>query len=942
MAAMHAVRFSHIYTDAPALNRSPVLGALRLVMWLLVHPSAWRNYVAQADPTLGTDFALASLGQQQWRNPALRRAILIGCVVWPLLLATPAFAAMSIAGAPARDILVTLLFSLAMTASIGLWLSWSVSVVFGGIIVASAVVVIAADRMNVMALTLIITIVVGMLSGLAAASSAHSAAIHMAVRVGKAGRGVILIALMAALIGGITFAFILNFPSLRSGADGGLPLGLALGYMACAPLNITLATTITRRIRRWYITLLMSVAVIVASLVIGAVLQTGQGVLLGVTYGIVTALAYALLFGVPYVVAERADSRRIVLGLGALGIAAFYVVFALFIPRYPAWLYVAAGLISTVIGLTVRWWQSLLFYPFTLIWNGILYRMDQRQARSGPSLLHWHSAFWDEHQQLPLFGLPEHLVLVTERDLAEGQAALHYLIGSRQAWAAHAAQIELDVRRLERCGDVQAIAEVHHALAAAESAEPASVLIGSFGRVSVDVAASLKHINVYQKRLALTNVADHLISLIGELTRSQAAAAVRLLSVASRWRQILKDYLLQLSESVETSQELDNPYVVGVPLTEQQKIFVGRTDISARIEQLLLDQRRPPLLLWGQRRMGKTSLLRNLGRLLPSSTLPMFVDGEAVSGAADYADLLYNMAREMGKSAREQRNLSLPRLSRAALAANPFTYFNEWLDAVEKTLDTGQYTALLALDEFEALGNVLNKGRFDDEDILRMLRHLMQHRPKFKVLLASSHSVDEFQHWSSYLINMQVVKLSYLSELDTRQLIEHPVPGFGLHYEPEAARRVYVLTRGHPTLVQLLCYEIVELKNEQDPGVRRLATLADVEDAVPRALGSGRFIFADMQQNQIDSNGVALLRILAMHGESAVVPRSTLMSRCPDNFDHTVDLLLRRDVIESVGEAYRPTVQARSTWRSQRVPPSQLGEGYRFQVELVRRWFAKG
>jgi hypothetical protein len=339
--------------------------------------------------------------------------------------------------------------------------------------------------------------------------------------------------------------------------------------------------------------------------------------------------------------------------------------------------------------------------------------------------------------------------------------------------------------------------------------------------------------------------------------------------------------------------------------------------------------------------MGKTSLLRNLGRLLPSTTLPLFVDGEAVSGASDYADLLYNIAREMVKSAREQRNLSLPRLSRAALSTNPFTYFNEWLDAVEQTLEAGQYTALLALDEFEALGNVVSKGRFDDDDILRTLRHLMQHRSKFKVLLASSHSVDEFQHWSSHLINMQVVKLIYLSEEDTRQLTEHPVADFGLRYEPAAAKYVYTLTRGHPTLVQLLCYEIVELKNEQDASTRRLATVADVEAAVPRALSSGRFLFADMEQNQIDENGVAVLHMMAMHGEGAVVPRTTLASRVSENFEQMLALLLRRDIIEQVGEPQRPVVPAHSTWRAQRVPVSQSGVGYRFQVELVRRWFAQ-
>ena len=53
-----------------------------------------------------------------------------------------------------------------------------------------------------------------------------------------------------------------------------------------------------------------------------------------------------------------------------------------------------------------------------------------------------------------------------------------------------------------------------------------------------------------------------------------------------------------------------------VPLTEQQEIFVGRAHISARIEQLLLDRRRPPLF-------SKTLAFKCRGRgSMPCSGLP--------------------------------------------------------------------------------------------------------------------------------------------------------------------------------------------------------------------------------------------------------------------------------------------------------------------------------
>jgi hypothetical protein len=285
--------------------------------------------------------------------------------------------------------------------------------------------------------------------------------------------------------------------------------------------------------------------------------------------------------------------------------------------------------------------------------------------------------------------------------------------------------------------------------------------------------------------------------------------------------------------------------------------------------------------------------------------------------SSDHGGLLYNVARAMIDSASRQRDLALPSLPREALADDPFTRFDEWLDAVEASLAGS--TALLLLDEFEALDGAIARGRFEEQAVLGTLRHWIQHRPRFKVLISGSHTVDEVQRWASYLINVQTVRISYLKETEARQLVEHPVRGFALRYEPEASRRVLDLTRGHPFLVQLLCAEIVALKNEQPVAVRRLARLEDIECAVLEALEHGGFFFADVERNQVDAAGLSLLRFVAGRGESAVVTLDQLARQFPDRtqLEAVLGQLTRRELIELVED------------------------GYRFQVELMRRWFAQ-
>jgi hypothetical protein len=84
-------------------------------------------------------------------------------------------------------------------------------------------------------------------------------------------------------------------------------------------------------------------------------------------------------------------------------------------------------------------------------------------------------------------------------------------------------------------------------------------------------------------------------------------------------------------------------------------------------------------------------------------------------------------------------------------------------------------------------------------------------------------------------------------------------------------------------------------------------------------LNHGRLFFDDIQHNQIDGAGVDLLCYLAAQGAGAVVSRQILekRSRQQNGFAHTLNLLLQRDLIEPAGN------------------------GYRFQVELIRRWFAQ-
>ncbi len=925
---------SHLPTPFPNL----LLGSLQLLFWLLVHPSAWRKQITRIDPTLPSDFYLAELSPDQWRNPALQQLLIRGYVVWPLLVGLIVWVsgiaeASHVFGAP-RGMVGGVAFALALCLALGLAGGLIVSVALGivGGVVGSLAYSLASIWPGGNERAAALVIATGIAVGIAGSATFSAASAVPGSRAGhrpnysivRQVSGIIIgiligivgpvLAIRLAISAASNVAFtetrILVF-DMANDRTVNLIQGLMLGVAG----GLAVGVAVARRIPARY----------------GLALGTIFGVLFGPARvlmlhiapelaGIGNAALLTALFALCYVLAERVAGPWTGAVAGALGSGGGF--FLSVVGDQARWPIIPIGVLCVILGLTLAWWRPILFYPLVSIWNLLLYQADVRWTTvHNPPFLRWHGAFWDEYQRLPFIGLDEHLLLILTRHPTEGQAALDYLTDTPQRWAAQAAQIELDARNLEACTDVASIGQAHRTLAAGDLTGPASALLRSFSRLSQDVDSALRQESAYNQRLALSAVEDRLDGLLREFTRSSEPYAERFRPILTSWRKIIGQHTRHLAATVEIRQEIDNPYIIGVPLTEQQEIFIGRTDISARIEQLLADQRRPPLLLYGQRRMGKTSLLNNLGRLLPTTIIPFFVDLQGAARASGDAGLLYNIGRDMIKSASLRRNLSLPPLPRQALIEDPFTRFDEWLDQVETGLGKKEQTmALLALDEFEALDRAINKGRYDEEDVLGTLRHLIQHRPRFKVLLAGSHHLEEFQRWASYLINVQVVHISYLQEREARQLIERPVEGFALRYEPEASRQLLALTRGHPFLVQLLCAEIVALKNEQEPARRRLASLADIEAAVPEALKSGSFFFADIQRNQVNAAGLAVLRTLAPLGREGSANQTALArltGLTEADLEKTLAHLIQRELIEAVEG------------------------GFRFQVELIRRWFAR-
>ncbi len=908
----------------PAGQVRPV-SPLRILFWLIVHPSAWQRYLARIDPSLPLDFSLAELSSEQRRNPKLVRLLLFTWLYLGLLVALLIPLILIILGDSLNDLPLNLAIGTgyALSASVcGALLAGFGSGLTFGFVLGLGVGLLSQDMDAYFVVTA------------AAAGLAASVQLNL-LQVRQRPSSVLrcLLGVMTGIL--VSTAVIVGFWAIASGELINTPQtmridqplsGSSLVFLVGSGLPIGFLTTwLTLHLRSrlgWRQVLLPAVLLTVwmALGYTGLVSQSSQNILMNWNAGMIGGVFITLLFGL------SSTLTRGIGGNNAAAVASGLVAGIGWIPIGPHVLpdyqhqpqVITAALLALVFGLTISIWRPLIFYPLVAIWNNFCFNLDQN--RRGELRWFWlHAAFWDEKQRLTWPDLDEYLLLLSERQPHILPDVLIFLSASAQRPVAQKVQMELTARQFEACKDVPSIAAIRHQTATGLLEGPLSTILITLHNISRDIDHALRQNTPYQQRLGLGMARDKLATLQNELILSRDPQSQRFAPIIARWQRILVSHIEAMTIPAQYQQEIPNPYICGMPLSERQSLlFVGRSEIIERINQMLMQEKCPPLLLFGQRRMGKTSLLLNLSHFLNSSIIPCFVDCQGLAGYSDSEELLPEFVELVRQSALRFRNVELPPFKSQPNTNGGSLYqqLNQWLTATEKQLESRQQTLLLAMDEFESLESIMRANLTLAKLYLGFARHTVQHHARFKILLAGTHLPEEMPLWRDFLINARVLKIDYLSKAETLHLIEQPVKPFPLTYTSEVSQAIYELTRGHPYLVQSVCFEVVMLKNEQPLTSRFRATWEDLEQALERASSANMIFFNDLYHNQITPLAASMAVGLARQGPAACLSAEEWQRISPNYSETAIAELLRRDVVETVNGSYR------------------------FQVEFIRRWFA--
>ena len=551
----------------------------------------------------------------------------------------------------------------------------------------------------------------------------------------------------------------------------------------------------------------------------------------------------------------------------------------------------------------------LLHMPFFLV----RYLQASRTTLDPFDPLKRSAVYWDELIFYRLPCLKSWLVKLVDLDRERGMQEIFFIASERpfQQEAARSALLTVAFRDLERIDTLTKLPEAGKSLDFVPS-ESRYVPRG-LSEVKDRLRTIAVHAAEYRERVTPAARTKSLEALQATLTALRSTLVLvgrpvgpRLAPLAARWSRLVEQERSAWDSRLAGT--IRNPFVVGTPLrATEQDVFKGRREVVAAIEDhFLSSDRSPALLLYGDRRIGKSSVLLNLSRLMSSEFVPVHVDlQDARLGESD-GRFCHQLAAKIAEALRSQEEgIDLKKPEPEEFLSHPFSALGDVLDQTESLARQRKKRILVAFDEYEQLEKRLTKNTLTVE-ILNQIRNVIQHRARINVLLAGSHRFRDLTavNWPDYLINTKVVKLGFLAEEEARELLTAPVPD--VSYALDALEAVLSVTHRHPLLLQAIGFELVQSLNKRSA---REVTVDDVADAAEKVVNATEMYFSYTWSETCSEDERDLLRICATNGD---------VKWTSARDQEIVDGLCRKEILKRTDDGH-----------------------VRFAIELLRRWIVR-
>ena len=371
-----------------------------------------------------------------------------------------------------------------------------------------------------------------------------------------------------------------------------------------------------------------------------------------------------------------------------------------------------------------------------------------------------------------------------------------------------------------------------------------------------------------------------------------------------------------------------NPYSSGIA---EGTRFYGREAECERLAALLHDQAlNRTILVWGQRRIGKTSFVLRLKDQAQGGYLPVYIDMQGLKDSST-TQFLYRLMSSLSQALKDhvanlEREITVPALNR--LRKGPLAQFDTFMALILEVVR--QYPLVVVLDEFQCLSS-LREEEVSRSAIFSRLRSHSLHERGIHLILSGggllSHLKNQWDMASLFNI-AHTERLGFLEQNAAHKLIKDGLSRVG-NITEYAIKLLLDYTAGHPFYLQLLCSMLYDQAQENKSIITSQAASQGIREWLGRADAS-RFQHLWEGQDAASAlrNKFTLSAIAQLGANSHEVAYERLVSVvCPTVSEHDLVQILEDlselGVIVHNHSNYAISVELFARWLRQHWPLEQ-------------------
>jgi hypothetical protein len=313
--------------------------------------------------------------------------------------------------------------------------------------------------------------------------------------------------------------------------------------------------------------------------------------------------------------------------------------------------------------------------------------------------------------------------------------------------------------------------------------------------------------------------------------------------------------------------------------------------------------------------------------LAGSDCLPAFFSLQDIQGELNISTFLTRILQAIRNSTEDESDkrgqpppFVFPTI--AEVAASPTLVFHDCLSqllrAMKKTPGWGKMRLVLLIDEFTDIFTQIQQGKMPPE-MMKLWKAILE-RHYFSCVLIGKDIMPAFQaKFANEFGVTQDLRITYLSELGTRELIEKIGAD---RFRSRAVPRILELTAGSPYYTMMVCDRLVEYINSTKSLIVTEADIEKVKDSLisgDQSLREAKFdpLF-DPGENKVTTDidpqqCLAVCAAIAKNSTAGWCPASALPSVSGDQGKILSDLVFR-DVFERKQDIYRIRVGLFHEW----------------------------